>query len=45
MEWAADLWLPGDVIKGKYDTVFDIVMDTVGALLAGTLALPLLRRQ
>jgi hypothetical protein len=32
---ALDRIAPGDVIKGKYDTVIDIVMDTIGAVLAG----------
>jgi VanZ family protein len=43
MEWGADLALSGNIIKGKYDTVLDIAMDTIGALLAGLLAIPLLR--
>jgi hypothetical protein len=34
---------PGDVIKGKHDTVVDILMDTAGAVLAGSLALKLTR--
>ena len=40
-EWAFDQVAPGDVIKGKYDTLVDILMDTAGALLAGTMALKL----
>jgi uncharacterized membrane protein YjdF len=43
LEWAADLMLSGDIIKGKYDTVLDVIMDTIGALAAGLLALPFLR--
>ena len=27
-EWGFDQVAPGDVIKGKYDTVLDVVMDT-----------------
>lgn len=42
-EWAFDLVAPGDVIKGKDDTIKDIIMDTVGAVLAAVLALRLLR--
>lgn len=37
-EWGFDLLAPGDVIKGKHDTVIDIVMDTLGAVLAASLA-------
>ena len=37
-EWAFDLLSPGDVIKGKNDTVIDIIMDTLGAVLAAALA-------
>ncbi|WP_245185972.1 hypothetical protein [Falsiroseomonas frigidaquae] len=42
-EWGFDQIAPGDVIKGKHDTIIDIVMDTAGALLAGILALWLAR--
>jgi hypothetical protein len=38
-EWAFDQFAPGDVIKGKDDTVLDIVMDTIGSVLAALLAL------
>jgi hypothetical protein len=34
---------PGDVIKGKNNTVIDIVMDTIGAALAGLVSLAVLR--
>jgi VanZ family protein len=34
-EWLFDLMMPGNVIQGKTDTITDIVVDTVGALLAG----------
>jgi hypothetical protein len=34
-----DRFAPGDVIKGKDDTVIDIVMDTAGAVAAAALAL------
>ena len=37
-EWGFDQLAPGDVIKGKHDTVIDIVMDTLGAVLAASLA-------
>lgn len=42
-EWAFDRVAPGDVIKGKHDTILDIVMDTAGALSAALLARALLR--
>ena len=42
-EWGADLVLPGDVIKGKNDTVLDLIMDTAGALAGAALALRFLR--
>ena len=37
-EWGFDQIAPGDVIKGKHDTIIDIIMDTGGALVAGFLA-------
>ena len=42
-EWGFDRIAPGDVIKGKHDTIIDIVMDTLGALLAGVAGLKSLR--
>ena len=41
--WGFDRIAPGDVIKGKHDTIVDILMDTAGAVLAGLLALKLTR--
>ena len=41
-EWGFDRIAPGDVIKGKYDTIIDIVMDTFGAVLAGVASLKFL---
>lgn len=38
-EWAFDQVMPGDIIKGKHDTLMDIMMDTAGAVLAALLAL------
>lgn len=40
-EWGFDQIAPRDVIKGKYDTLLDIVMNTAGALLAGIMTLKL----
>ena len=37
-EWVFDRFAFGDVIKGKDDTVIDIVMDTLGAAAAAALA-------
>ena len=42
-EWGFDRIAPGDVIKGKHDTIIDIVMDTLGALVAGVAGLKFLR--
>jgi VanZ family protein len=42
-EWAYDQAVPGDAIKGKYDSILDIIMDTLGASLAGIAAVRLLR--
>jgi hypothetical protein len=42
-EWIFDRISPGDVIKGKDDTVIDIAMDSAGALLAGFASLAFLR--
>ena len=42
-EWAFDRIAPGDVIKGKHDTIIDIVMDTAGAVLAGLASLTFLK--
>jgi len=38
-EWVFDILRPGDVIKGKDDTVKDIIMDTAGSVAAALLAL------
>ena len=42
-EWAFDQVAPGNVIKGKYDSILDIIMDTLGAALAGLAAIWFLR--
>ncbi len=41
-EWQFNKIVPQDVIKGKDDTVKDIIMDTVGSLLAAGVAMALL---
>ena len=42
-EWGLDRVAPGDVIKGKYDTVINLVMDTLGAALGAWMSLRALR--
>ena len=42
-EWGFDRVAPGDVIKGKYDTIIDLVMDTLGAALGAWMSLHALR--
>ena len=42
-EWGFDRVAPGDVIKGKYDTIIDLVVDTLGAALGAWLSLSALR--
>ena len=37
-EWAYDQLTPGNAILGKADTISDLIMDTLGALAAGALA-------
>src|SRR4051794_23424785 len=39
VEWGLDDLISGNVIKGKNDTVLDIIMDTAGAGVAAALAL------
>ncbi len=41
-EWVFDRIAPGDVIKGKHDTIIDIVTDTAGAVLVGLASLTFL---
>lgn len=42
-EWGFDHIRPANVIKGKYDTVLDLIMDTAGAVLAAWLSLKAMR--
>lgn len=42
-EWAFDRLASGDNIKGKHDTILDLITDTVGAVSAGLLSLAFLR--
>lgn len=42
-EWGFDQLMPADVIKGKHDTIVDLVMDTCGAVLAARSSLGVLR--
>ncbi|MDQ3248188.1 MAG: DUF2238 domain-containing protein [Chloroflexota bacterium] len=34
-EWGYDLIAAGNAIKGKWDTMIDLIMDTLGSILAG----------
>ena len=37
-EWGYDRWFaPSNLIKGKTDTIMDLVMDTIGAVVAGAM--------
>lgn len=42
LEWGYDHLVPSDAIKGKHDTMLDLVMDTGGALLASWMSLRVL---
>lgn len=43
-EWGYDQWLAqGNAIKGKTDTILDLVWDSLGALAAGVVALAMAR--
>lgn len=42
-EWGFDQLMPADVIKGKYDTVIDLAVDTFGTVLAAWSSLEVLR--
>ena len=42
-EWGYDQLVPGNAIKGKHDTILDLITDTAGALLAGLMSLRALR--
>jgi VanZ family protein len=44
-EWLADFVFPGDVITTLNDTIKDLILDSIGAVLAGWLSLPSLRRE
>ena len=42
-EWGYNQFVPSDVIKGKFDTITDMIVDTVGALIAAIAAASLAR--
>ncbi len=44
-EWAYDQVVSGNAIKGKTDTIIDMIVDTLGALVAGWLASWMVRRK
>lgn len=37
-EWGYDRFTPGNSIKGKRDTIIDMIMDSIGAVIAGWLS-------
>lgn len=43
-EWIFNMFAPSDVIKGKNDTVLDIIMDTVGSMIAALMSIYCMRR-
>lgn len=44
-EWTFDLMASSNAIKGKYDTVLDIIMDSIGAVFAAFAVRGLVKRQ
>ena len=44
-EWGYNQFVPSDVIKGKFDTITDMIVDTVGALVAAVAAAYLARAE
>lgn len=42
-EWGYDQLVPGNSIKGKHDTILDLITDTAGAMTAGLMSLRALR--
>ena len=42
-EWGFDQVAPANVIKGKFDTILDLIMDSLGAVLAAWLSLKVMR--
>lgn len=44
-EWAFDQVVRGNVIQGKFDTITDLIVDTVGAVVAGVVIVRLHRRR
>jgi uncharacterized membrane protein YjdF len=42
IEWAYDHLVAGNVIQGKLDTITDLIMDTIGAVAAGFVAVRIL---
>ena len=42
-EWAFDQRVVGNVIQGKWDTITDLIVDTVGAMAAGVVTVRMLK--
>ena len=43
-EWAYDQIVPGNVILGKNDTIIDLMVDTLGSIVAGIVSVGMVRR-
>jgi len=41
-EWAFDQLVAGNVLQGKWDTITDLIVDTVGAVVAGVVTVKML---
>ena len=42
-EWAYDQIVPGNVILGKNDTIIDLMVDTIGSIIAGIVSVGMVR--
>lgn len=42
-EWLYDLYVAGNAILGKTDTMIDLLLDLAGGIVAGLVSLPMLR--
>lgn len=42
-EWGYDQWVPENAILGKTDTIIDLILDTIGSLVAGLVSLWMIR--
>jgi hypothetical protein len=42
-EWSYDEVIAGNVIKGKTDTMIDLIVDAIGAVMAGILSIDMVQ--